>query len=329
MKLFSVLSAHLFLFLSTLAVAQEAVPAAPAGGAAAKAEATASESSPAGVRRALILCGLPGDADHRKAFAESLELIYDGLTNHHGFRTENVHVLWADPPVEKDGPGVRATRGLATKEQLAKTVEELQKALSPQDALWVFVLGHGHYDGRQSFVNLSGPDISHLELGQLFAKVACKEQVFFITSACSGYFLKPLAMPGRIVITATEPDLEVNETLFPQKLAKAIGAPPLFGDFEMDGDSHLTLLDLYLWTCRETAQEYMTGELLATEHAQIDDTGDGRGTELQVEYLPEALGGRLRAGASPQRPKGDGKLARKIFLDWPLSPPAPFRDEGE
>ena len=282
-----------------------------------------------GVRRALILCGLPGDADHRKTFAESLELIYDGLTNHHGFRAENVHVLWSDPPVEKDGPGIHASRGIATREQLGKSVDELRAALAPQDALWVFVLGHGHYDGRQSWINLSGPDISHLEFGQLFAKVACREQVFFITSACSGYYLKPLAMPGRIVITATEPDLEVNETLFSQKLAKAIGSPPAYGDFEMDGDSHLTLLDLYLWTTRETAQEYVTGELLATEHAQIDDTGDGRGTELQAEYLPEALGGRLRAGASPPRPKGDGKLARKIFLDWPLSPPAPFREEAE
>src|SRR5436190_23121674 len=92
------------------------------------------------VRRALIVCGLPGDADHRKTFAESVELLYDGLTNHHGFQKENVFVLWPDQPGEKDGPGVKASRGLPTKELLTKTVEEIRKLLGPNDALWVFVL---------------------------------------------------------------------------------------------------------------------------------------------------------------------------------------------
>jgi hypothetical protein len=72
--------------------------------------------------------------------------------------------------------------------------------LAPSDALWVFVLGHGHYDARQSWLNLPGPDISHVEFGQLFAKVACQEQVFFITTPCSGFFIKQLSQPGRIVI---------------------------------------------------------------------------------------------------------------------------------
>lgn len=277
-------------------------------------------------RRAIILCGLPGDADHRKLFGESVELLYGGLTNQHGFKAENVHVLWPDAAVEKDGPAVKATRGVSTREVLAKSVEEIRAALTPSDALWVFVFGHAHYDARQSWLNLPGPDISHVEFGQLFAKVECHEQVFFITTPCSGFYLKALAKPGRIVITATEPDLEVNETNFPHKLAKAIGSPPSYGEFDLDQDRHVTLLDVYLWTARETAQEYASGELAATEHAQIDDSGDGRGAELQIDYLPEALGGRLRAGSDPPRPNGEGKLARTIFLDWPVSPPVPPTD---
>ena len=300
-------------------------PAAPTSPASPSPEKAASQAT----RRALILCGLPGDAPHRKLFGESLELLYDGLTNHHGFQGENVHVLWPDAPVEKDGPGVKATRGVSTREALAKSVEEIRAALAPSDALWIFVLGHGHYDARQSWLNLPGPDMSHVEFGKLFAGLACQEQVFFITTPCSGFFTKPLSQPGRIVITATEPDLEVNETNFPHKLAKAIGSPPSYGEFDVDQDRQVTLLDVYLWTARETAQEYATGELAATEHAQIDDSGDGRGTELQIDYMPEALGGRLRAGADPPRPKGDGKLARKLLLDWPVSPPSPPAGQEE
>jgi hypothetical protein len=116
----------------------------------------------------------------------------------------------------------------------------------------------------------------------------------------SGLFLKPLASPGRVVITATEPDLEVNEPIFPHKLAKGLDDPPPFVELDRDTDGRLSLLDLYLWTAREVAQEYAMGELLATEHALLDDTADGRGTEIQIDYLPEELGGRLCRTAMPQ-----------------------------
>lgn len=256
-------------------------------------------------------------------------MLYSGLTAHHGFQAENVHVLWADEPVEKDGPGVKATRGISKRDTLTKTTEDIRAALAQSDALWVFVLGHGYYDARQSWLNLPGPDISHVEFGKLFAQFNCREQAFFITTPCSGFFVKPLSQPGRVVVTATEADLEVNETNFPHKLAKAIGSPPSYGEFDLDQDRQVTLLDAYLWAARETAQEYISGELAATEHAQLDDSGDGRATELQVDYVPEALGGRLRPGADPPRPKWDGKLARSILLNWPPSPPAPIKDANE
>ena len=66
-------------------------------------------------------------------------------------------------------------------------------------------------------------------------------------------------MQGRIVITATEPDLEVNETLFPQHLAKTLAEPPPFKDLDVDEDGRLTLLDAYLYTTQKVAEEYLTG----------------------------------------------------------------------
>ncbi|MEX2027320.1 MAG: hypothetical protein WEH44_08460 [Pirellulaceae bacterium] len=219
-----------------------------------------------GTRRALVCCGLPGDADHRKLFGDSLELIYSGLAGH-GFTAENIHVLWGDEPTDKDGPAVKSSRGISTRENITKTAADLQAAIQSGDALWVIVLGHAHYDGRYSWLNVAGDDIHHLDFGRLWEGIRCREQVFFITTPVSGYFQKPLAMPGRIVITATEPDLEVNETLYPHKLARALSGTISYGEMEMDRDGHLTLLDLYLWIARDTAQEYMTGMLLATEHA--------------------------------------------------------------
>ena len=278
----------------------------------------------AGTKRALILCGMAGDDDHRKLFGDSIETLYAGLTNHHGFAAEHVHVYWGDEAIETDGPAVQSSRGITSGETLTAATAALQAELQPNDTLWVFVFGHAHYDGRFSWLNISGTDINHQEFGALFQPLRCREQVFFLTTSSSGFFTKPLAAPSRVVISATEPDLEVNETLFPHKLVALLGpTPPPYLEFEADGDGRLTVLDLYLLAARQTAQDYATNMLLATEHSLLDDNGDGRGTELQIDYLPEELGGRLKAGQEPPALKGDGLLARRLHLSWPPSPPVP------
>lgn len=311
---------------ASLASAQEQ----PVNEASAAASASSKSAAPQadGTRRALVICGLPGDAEHRKLFGDSLELIYSGLTTGHGFAAENVHVLWGDEPTDKDGPAIQSSRGTATRESIAKAAEALQAAIQPGDTLWVIVLGHAHYDGRYSWLNVAGDDLHQLDFGRLFEGIHCREQLFFMTTAVSGFYHKPLAMPGRIVITATEPDLEVNETLYPQRLARALAGEVSYGEMEMDRDGHLSVLDLYLWIARDIAQEYATGMLLATEHSLLDDNGDGRGTEVQIDYLSEELGGRLRASDQPPaRPQGEGQLARRTFLLHPPSPPVPVLDE--
>jgi hypothetical protein len=275
-----------------------------------------------GVRRALIVCGLAGDAEHRKLFAETVETLYAGLTTRLGFGAGEVVVLFSDEAIEKDGPAIQASRGPATRELLTEVATTLEQTTEPDDTLWVFVLGHAHYDGRASWLNLPGSDVNQVEFGKMFSAVRCQEQAFFITTAASGFFLKPLSAPGRIVVAATEPDLEVNETMFPHKLAKALAEPPPMAQFDVDGDGLPTLLDAYLWAARETAQEYAGGELLATEHAVLDDDGDGRGTEVQADYLSEELGGRLRPGRGKPQPRaGDGARARGVVL--PVPPEAP------
>lgn len=324
----------LLLMLVGTTIAQEATESTgkspqPAGAAVPASEPVPSPAT--GVRRALIICGLAGDADHRKQFGESVELVHTGLTRYHGFQSPNIRVLWGEKPTEKDPESVRGSRDITTRESIAATAQAIRGELAADDTLWVIVISHAHYDGKNCWLNLAGTDLNQAEFGKLFTDLKCREQVFMITTACSGYYLKPLAQAGRVVITATEADLEVNETLFPQKLARAIGSPPvIINDLDVDRDGRYTLYDLYLYTARETAVEYATGELLATEHALLDDSGDGRGTELQIDYLTEAQGGRRRPGtAQPPMPKGDGKVSREVILELPESiirpesPPAP------
>ena len=283
-----------------------------------------------GTRRALIVCGLTGDAPHRALFAQTTETIYGALTNHHGFAPENATVLWSEPKAQTDGAALSASVGPATREELSEQASRLVQALQPHDSLWVFILGHAHFDGKNSWLNLPGPDLNQAEFGGLFAAAACQEQVFFMTTAASGFFIKPLSKPGRIIISATEADREVNETIFPHKLAAALAEPPPYLEFDLDGDSRISLLDSYLWAAQATAQEYATEMLFATEHAQLDDNGDGRGTELQLPFFPEELGGRRTADRKPPLiVTGDGALARRLLLFYPPSPPGPEPEKDQ
>jgi hypothetical protein len=331
MVLFGVLrtpKSHPFIALSAMSLFASSSPAQDAP-LAAPSPATSPGADPAQLRRAVILCGLPGDADHRKLFAETIEGLYSALTTRHGFAAGRVAVLFGGETNEQDGPALRASRGPATRERLTETAAELERDLQPGDALWVFVFGHAHFDGRHSWLNLAGPDMNQLEFGKLFEPVRCREQAFFITTPASGYFIKPLSVRGRAVIVATEADFEVNETIFPHKLVKLLVEPPALAEFDIDGDGRATLFDAYLGAARDTAQEYAAGELLATEHALLDDDGDGRGTEVQADYLPVEMGGRMRPGRARPAPRaGDGAVCRGIALAVPLAAPAAATDEA-
>ena len=68
-------------------------------------------------------------------------------------------------------------------------------------------------------------------------------------------------------------------------------------------------------------KRYVDGENLPTEHAKLDDNGDGHGSELQESYLPPELGGRAGQSAEPKiGPKDDGALASKTHIDAPTVP---------
>ena len=276
-----------------------------------------------GTRRALILCGLPGDNDHRDLYGGVVEKLARALVDRCGFAAPDVWVRFGDDPEDGDGPALKASRGLSTRENIAADAEAIRKGSKPEDALWVIVLGHGHFDGRRSHFNIPGPDLSDVAFGRLFEGIAAREQVFFMTTSASGFFLKPLASPSRIALSATEADQEVNETLFPLALADVLAAPP--PDADRDKDGTLSVFELYLATVADVDRRYVEDELIATEHAQLDDNGDGRGTEVQMSFPPPDSGGepnadkaKLKAKPEPKLgPKDDGFLASKVRVDRP------------
>jgi hypothetical protein len=298
------------LILSAAGPAQTPPPPPAKGASAPRVIPADKELVPPKQRHALILCGHPGDAEHVKSFTETVRKLGDGLARTLGIPPERQFILFgADPP--KNLP---AATGPATREAVAAKIAEVRKAVRPEDGLWVICLGHCHHDGRQAWWNLPGRDINAAEFGRLFADVACREQVFVMTTSLSGYFVAPLSRPGRVVIAATEADAETNETTFPAVFAQFLADGLKLADHDVDKDGQLSLFDLYVVVAKEIAQNYADNEQLATEHQQLDDDGDGVGHEPQSAYLPEEQGG-APPGKKTNRPRPrDGLLAARILL---------------
>jgi hypothetical protein len=277
-----------------------------AGAALAVSVAGATPSSPAdepaadgGASRALVVVGLPGDAEHEKAFDGIARRWRDWLVDGLGFRSEDVRVLFGRGG--KEG----LAQGPATRKDVEREVARLKEALRPNDRLWVFFLGHGDYDGERASFHLPGPDLRGVELGKLFAEVKCREQVFWMTMSASGWFVRPLSAKGRIVIAATAADAEYNETEFPQALADV--SKLLAEKLDENKDGKVSVLEVYRRTVREVEARFAADKRVPTEHAQLDDNGDGVGTEAPV----------VEAGDG-KKPTADGALAAKTFL--PLRP---------
>ena len=309
----------LFLILSLLGAVALAVPEDAGGSNPAVTENAAaeagSEPTSAAVRRALIICGHPGDSSHRTMYSRTVDTLYGALTDRYGCGLGDVQVLFGAKPQKGNGPAACGVWKSSTREATAESVAELGKVLQPEDTLWVIVLGHTHFDGRHSMLNLPGRDMRDDEFGKLFKDLDCREQVFFITTPTSGHFIKHLSAKGRIIITATEADTEINDTMFHLDLAEVLSNPPEKPQFDLDKNGLVSLFDLYLTVVRRVMGRYAAEESIPTEHAQLDDNGDGRGTELQMDYLEKRLGGRAGAG-SPARPRlsGDGVLAATVEL---------------
>jgi hypothetical protein len=281
------------------------------------------ERAAASTRRALIICGLPGDDEHRKRFAEIAEKLHKALIGRYGFAASEILVRFGTARRPGDGSALAGDCGLSDRAGIAAAVAELKRRLKPDDSLWVIVVGHCHFDGQHTHLNIPGPDLDEREFAHLFEGLVAREQVFWITTSASGFFLKPLAASGRIVITATEPDQEVNETLFPLAMAEILGAPP--DDIDRDKDGRISVFELYLAIVADVMKQYTAATTLPTEHARLDDNGDGRGTEIQEDYLPPELGGQPATKPSPKgkpdpsgprapriKPNGDGARAAQV-----------------
>jgi Peptidase C13 family len=248
----------------------------------------------------LILVGLAGDPEHGELFhkwggelAESAARL--------GVPADHVVYL-----VDQTQEGDKNVTGKATVEEIGKTFDRFAKQATPDDAVYVVLIGHGSWDGKTAKFNLPGPDIGPADFNTQFKKLPTKQIVFVDTTSASGPFINELSAPGRTIVAATRNGAENYSTLFGGYFVDA-----LTGD-EADADKNrrVSMLEAFQFAKAAVQRAYDKEGLLSTEHAMLDDNGDKAGSADPSTNGPDgkvasllAIGSAADAAALPTDPK--------------------------
>jgi len=223
---------------------------------------------------AVIFVGAGGEPEYAQQFEKWTTELKSALAEDYGFDNQKLLVVQNTKAID-----VRNTFG------------QLKSQMDANNVLFVFLIGHGSFDGKESKFNLVGPDIAAAEYNTLLSSLPTKRVIVFNMASASGEFVKSLSAKGRIVITATKSGQETNATRFAGFFIAALRAP----DADTDQDGHTSVLETFIYANRLTADFYTRAGRLATEHALLDDNGDGVGREKAED--------------------GEGLLARATYLD--------------
>lgn len=169
--------------------------------------------------------------------------------------------------------------------------------------LWLVLIGHGTFDGKEARFNLRGPDLSATELAG-WLKSFHRPVVLINCASSSSPFINQLSAPGRVIVTATKSGYEQNYARFGQFIAAAITDAAA----DLDKDGQTSLLEAFIMASRRVTEFYEVEGRLTTEHALLDDNGDSLGTPADF----------FRGVRAVKKPAGggsvDGLRAHQVHL---------------
>ena len=236
----------------------------------------------------VIISGIGGDEERRERFYEWSSTMREAALTRIGLPEENVFYLGEEPERE----GVHAK---STKENIVQLFDELTARVSPGEQLYLLLIGHGSFRSEESRFNLPGPDLSSVDFRVLLKRFDKQQLVFVNTTSASGGFVAELSGPNRVIVTATKSGFERNEAQFGKYFVEAYA-----GDgADIDKNGKVSVTEAFNYARIEVERFYEQDQRLKTEHAVLEDDGDGEGV---TELAPRsAVGGEVKDGAVAAR----------------------------
>jgi len=237
--------------------------------------------SAADQRFALIVSGAAGGAEYVAQYDRWSTQLSKTL----------VEALKFDPALVTVLSDTSRPADVATAENVRRVIASVASRMTRDDVFFILLMGHGTFDGTDAKFNLVGPDLESADWSALLKAIPGRI-VLVNTSSASFPFLERLSGPRRVVITATDSPAQRYDTVFPEYFIRALTEPSA----DLDKNDRVSIWEAFAAASAAVRRHYQQRGQLSTEHALLDDNGDGVGNEVTT-------------------PGDDGSLASRTYLD--------------
>ncbi|MEX1032562.1 MAG: hypothetical protein WDZ30_04330, partial [Cellvibrionaceae bacterium] len=138
----------------------------------------------------------------------------------------------------------------------------------------------------------TGVNLAGAEFGALLNSINTQNIIAVNTTSASHDFSQSLSGNGRVIVSATRSRAEKYDTVFPRYFVEALKGHAA----DRDKNRRVSVLEAFNYAKARVDSYFKNQGMLATEHATLDDNGDG-------VFSPNPDG------------RGDGRLAEIAYFD--------------
>ncbi len=258
---------------------------------------------------AVILAGKSKNSQDAGWFWDSSTWLYRNLIGKYGYDHENIYFLHEKASLarsfiaESNPTPNLVVDGKSSLYNIRKVFRHLSGRVQPGDRVFVFFIGHGYSElssgrkgGEADYVSWfdarGSSDLSGTELNRLLDSLETN-YVSAVFSPCrSGGFIPAIAGTDRIVMTSTRAS-EDNRAAVAEAAIRGL----VDDNYDLNGDGRLSFYEAFQSMLLEQEEWYRQYNETQTEHALLEDDGDGVGHH---EVNPDN--------------GGDGNLSQEVFL---------------
>jgi hypothetical protein len=217
----------------------------------------------------VIITGAAASETIRGRFRSWSVDLYDALVADYGYGQDHVTLLLDDG--ENVGNSQHNVTGSSTIANVATTLRQLQSRVGEGDQLTIFLIGHGSGTFGDAKFNNVGPDMTGRDLADMLLPFQDQDIVVLNTTSASFEFSRELSAPGRVIVSATRSPAERYDPVFAGFLIEGLRGHRA----DLDRNGRVSVLEAFNYASGRVAEWYGEQGRLATEHAVLDDSGDG------------------------------------------------------
>lgn len=242
-------------------------------------------------KHAVIVTGAAASDEIRERFRRWSFDLYDVLLTEYGYHEEHLWLLLDDGEVS--GPAGQRVGASSRVEDVRSSLEAVRSHAQQGDQVTVFLIGHGAATFGEPKFNNVGPDMTAEDFADMLGVFDAQDLVVINTASGSFEFSRALSALGRVIVSATRSPAERYDPRFGGYFIEGLTEHRA----DIDRNGMVSVLEAFNYASSRVAEWYSEQGRLATEHAVLDDNGDGMFSR--------------EPGAS----ESDGLLAEIAYLD--------------